>query len=205
MTRNCVQCGKTFTLSDSEIAFYEEKNLNLPKRCKSCRDKNKATNGEYRSYTANVPLAFRDILISAILFVGIFINIMSVSANDGFTLPTIILDLIGIFAVAFLAKIKNHIDIQEFDTSSYPHTFYDMSSMTEHYIKHGKETKCESMEEYLYKANSVIQSKYTISKIQAEDGDTAYFNTHTNEFVVVAKAGYIRTYFIASLSYYNKQ
>ena len=205
MTRNCVQCGKTFTLSDSEIDFYEEKNLNLPKRCKSCRDKNKATNGEYRSYTANVPLAFRDVLISAILFVGIFINIMSVSANARFTLPTIILDLIGVFAIAFLAKIKNHIDIQEFDTSSYPHTFYDIESMTEHYIKHGKETKCEDMEEYLYKANSVIQGKNTMSKKQKEDGDTAYFNPQTNEFVVVARAGYIRTYFIASLSYYNKQ
>ncbi len=205
MTRNCVQCGKTFTLSDSEIGFYEEKNLNLPKRCKSCRDKNKATNGEYRSYTANVPLAFRDILISAILFVGIFINIMSASANDGFTLPTIILDLIGLLAIAFLAKIKNHIDIQEFDTSSYPHTFYDIESMTEHYIKHGKETNCKDMEEYLYKANSVIQQKNIMSKIQKEDGDTAFFNPQTKEFVVVAKAGYIRTYFIASLSYYNKQ
>ena len=61
------------------------------------------------------------------------------------------------------------------------------------------------MEEYLYKANSVIQDKSTMSKKQKEDGDTAYFNPQTNEFVVVAKAGYIRTYFIASLSYYNKQ
>ena len=205
MTKNCVQCGKVFTLSQSEIDFYEDKNLNLPKRCKSCRDKNKASNGEYRSYTANIPLAFRDVSISAILFVGLFINIMSISANGGFTLPTIILDLIALFAIIFLAKIKNHIDIQEFDTSSYPHTFYDMDSMTEHYIKHGKETNCKDMEEYLYKANSVIQKKNIMSKMQKEDGDTAFFNPQTKEFVVVAKAGYIRTYFIASLSYYNKQ
>ena len=205
MNRVCVQCGKSFSLSQSEIDFYESKNLNLPKRCKACRDKNKNSYNEYRSQTVNVPLAFRDIFISAILFVGIFITIMSVSANNGFTLPTIILDFVAILAIYCLVKNKRHIDIQEFDTSCYAHTFYDMDSMTEHYIKHGKETNCKDMEEYLYKANSVIQSKDIMSKDQKEDGDTAFFNPQTNEFVVVAKAGYIRTYFIASLSYYNKQ
>lgn len=37
----CKQCGKPFELSDSEIAFYQSKNLNLPKRCKACRAANK--------------------------------------------------------------------------------------------------------------------------------------------------------------------
>ncbi len=205
MNRNCVQCGREFNLSDSEIEFYNSKGLDLPKRCKACRDKNKNSNGEYRNYTTTLPLTFRDVSISAILFAGIFITIMSVSANGGFTLPTVLLDLIALIVIFCLAKIKRRIDVQEFDTSDYPHTFYDTESMTEHYIKHGKQTNCKNMEEYLCKANAVIDSKTTISKIQKEDGDTAYFNTHTNEFVVVAKAGYIRTYFIASLSYYNKQ
>lgn len=39
--RSCVQCGNEFFLQDSEIEFYESKNLNLPKRCKECRTKNK--------------------------------------------------------------------------------------------------------------------------------------------------------------------
>lgn len=203
MNRTCVQCGKTFSLSESEINFYKSKNLDLPKRCKSCRDKNK--NGEYRSYTANVPLGNRATCISAIFCVATFVTIMSILANGGFTLPTVFLDLIAFFAIFCLAKFKKHIDIQEFDTSCYAHTFYDMDSMTEHYIKHGKETNCKDMEEYLYRANRVIQQKNTLSKKQKEDGDTAFFNPQTKEFVVVAKAGYIRTYFIASLSYYNKQ
>ena len=45
MQRNCVQCGKTFELSQSEIDFYKQKNLSLPKRCKACREQNKRQQG----------------------------------------------------------------------------------------------------------------------------------------------------------------
>ena len=41
MKRVCKQCGTSFELSDSEIAFYKSKNLNLTKRCKECRQANK--------------------------------------------------------------------------------------------------------------------------------------------------------------------
>ena len=34
MKRICKQCGKEFELSQSEINFYNSKNLSLPKRCK---------------------------------------------------------------------------------------------------------------------------------------------------------------------------
>ena len=44
MNRRCVQCGKEFVLTDSEISFYKSKNLSLPKRCKDCRDANRKTN-----------------------------------------------------------------------------------------------------------------------------------------------------------------
>ena len=39
--RNCKQCGKDFVLSDSEIKFFKDKNLDLPKRCSECRKENK--------------------------------------------------------------------------------------------------------------------------------------------------------------------
>ena len=39
--QNCVSCGKQFILTDSEIAFFESKSLNLPKRCEACREKRK--------------------------------------------------------------------------------------------------------------------------------------------------------------------
>lgn len=31
--RTCKDCGREFTLSNSEIKFYKDKNLELPKRC----------------------------------------------------------------------------------------------------------------------------------------------------------------------------
>ena len=44
--KKCSQCGKEFFLSDSEIDFYNKKNLNLPKRCKECRNANKHINND---------------------------------------------------------------------------------------------------------------------------------------------------------------
>ncbi len=41
MTKTCIQCGKEFELSESEITFFEGKGLELPKRCSSCRKQNK--------------------------------------------------------------------------------------------------------------------------------------------------------------------
>ncbi len=38
--KKCVQCGKIFTITDSEKRFYESRNLNFPKRCKGCREIN---------------------------------------------------------------------------------------------------------------------------------------------------------------------
>lgn len=37
----CKDCGKEFYMSYKEVHFYEERGLNLPKRCKECREKRK--------------------------------------------------------------------------------------------------------------------------------------------------------------------
>jgi pyocin large subunit-like protein len=108
--------------------------------------------------------------------------------------------------VKYILDLKNsNVFIQEFNTAPYKYTFYNTDSMVKHYVKHGDETKCSSMEDYLYKANLVIIDKGNLSKLQKKDGDRIYYNTKTKEIVVVAKAGYVRTYFIASDKYYNKQ
>ena len=47
----CQDCGKEFTFTAGEQAFYKEKGLdNEPKRCKECRDKRKAarSNKEFK-------------------------------------------------------------------------------------------------------------------------------------------------------------
>ena len=37
----CKDCGKEFYMNYREVHFYQEKGLNLPKRCKDCRAKKK--------------------------------------------------------------------------------------------------------------------------------------------------------------------
>ena len=57
MMRVCKECGREFELAPGEIKFYKSKNLALPKRCKDCRDKNKAashnTGSPDNSYSNN--------------------------------------------------------------------------------------------------------------------------------------------------------
>lgn len=33
----CVDCGKTFTLTNSQYDFYKKRGLDVPKRCDTCR------------------------------------------------------------------------------------------------------------------------------------------------------------------------
>ena len=37
----CKQCGKYYYMSNSNIYWYEKNKMNLPKRCRSCRMKNR--------------------------------------------------------------------------------------------------------------------------------------------------------------------
>lgn len=60
-------------------------------------------------------------------------------------------------------------------------------------------------EDYLAGANAVISDPESLHKTQAVDGDDAYYREATGEFVVVSSKGYIRTYFIASWEYWDKQ
>lgn len=79
--------------------------------------------------------------------------------------------------------------------------------LTEHFEKHGEEFDYANEEEYLEGANRVINSEEALHKTEAEDGDYIYYLEASNEFVVVSKDGYIRTYFkpSAGIDYYNRQ
>lgn len=45
--QTCVDCGQVFTITNSEYEFYNSKGLNLPKRCKSCREANRNNGGHH--------------------------------------------------------------------------------------------------------------------------------------------------------------
>ena len=64
-----------------------------------------------------------------------------------------------------------------------------------------------SAKEYEKAASKVVTNKEALHKIEEEDGDDVYYIESTNEFVVVSKDGYLRTYFYPSdgLDYFNRQ
>ena len=92
----------------------------------------------------------------------------------------------------------------ENQTLSY--TFRYPSYLTQHYEKHGQEVGASSEEEYLAKANAVINNPSALHKLEAEDKDHVYFVEATNEIVFLSQDGFIRTYFICSgIDYFNRQ
>ena len=79
--------------------------------------------------------------------------------------------------------------------------------LTEHYDKHGRDMGFPSKEEYQSAASDVINNPNALSKTEKEDGDYVFYVEATNEFVILSKDGYIRTYFLpdAGKKYYDKQ
>jgi pyocin large subunit-like protein len=95
--------------------------------------------------------------------------------------------------------------IEETTVAYKSYTFRNSKLFAQHYEKHGAEMDCNSPEEYLQKANDVINNPNSLHKLEQEDNDEVYYLESTGEFVVVSTDGYIRTYFYASLDYYNRQ
>ncbi len=85
--------------------------------------------------------------------------------------------------------------------------FRTPEKMMEHFCEHGAETNCASAEDYLIKANAVIQNPESQSKYETDedDNDKIYYLPETGEIVFVSMEGYIRTYFIADDEYFERQ
>ena len=99
-------------------------------------------------------------------------------------------------------------DYEENITEDYVSYYFRNDDLLEqHYKKHVMEMGFESMEEYEEAACAVIYHPDVLSKTEKEDGDYVYYIEESNEFVVLSKDGYIRTYFnpSAGIEYYNRQ
>ncbi|MEI3369337.1 zinc-ribbon domain containing protein [uncultured Clostridium sp.] len=193
--RKCKQCGEEFTLTDSEIKFYNDKGLNLPKRCSECRKKNNNINNNekesiketniQRINSKNKSKKFRNIIIVAVVlllsFIGKVFNINFDALNIGSVLQS--------------QKADGVLE------------FRNDNLWEEHFLKHGGEFGYTTKEDYLEGANEVVTSASSKHKQEAEDGDDIYYDAENNEIVFVSKDGYIRTYFKPSdgIEYYNRQ
>lgn len=87
------------------------------------------------------------------------------------------------------------------------YTFRSQKYLDQHYEKHGIDMGFENAQLYEESANLVIHHPDVLHKIEKEDGDTCFYLEETNEFVVLSKDGYIRTYFWpdSGKKYYDKQ
>ena len=78
-----------------------------------------------------------------------------------------------------------------------------------HYEKHGAEFGDITQDEYLDLANELInaEGENILHKTEKADGDFLYYDTETNEFLVLSTDGYIRTFFkpSAGLDYWERQ
>lgn len=85
--------------------------------------------------------------------------------------------------------------------------FRNEEFLQEHFEKHGDEFDYATAEEYQEGASRVINDSDSLHKLEKEDGDDVYYLESTNEFVIVSKDGYIRTYFKPSdgREYFDRQ
>ena len=98
-----------------------------------------------------------------------------------------------------------------FDNNYIEYYFRTENQLEQHFQKHGYEFEgdfdYETAEDYEIGASDVINNPDALYKTEADDGDGVYYIEGTNEFVVLSKDGYIRTYFrpSAGIDYFNRQ
>lgn len=201
MKIKCVQCGREFELSQNEIDFYRSKGLDLPKRCKSCRDKNSGKSIAIYSQKHSINLFFFVIFLALSVTTAYF-NFAAHTFTGVW--PIIIMSVSALTSIVFLCCFKTYKRYDVSFSDKYKFNFYDAQNLINHFYKHKDDVDCANAEDYLKKANNVILDKKSIHKTIA-NGDTVYYNKKTGDYVVLAKAGYIRSYYKASYNHYLKQ
>lgn len=85
--------------------------------------------------------------------------------------------------------------IQSEKVNDKEYTFRNSKLLQEHYEKHGQQMGFKTKGEYELAASNVVNNPNALHKLEKEDNDDLYYLVETNEYVVVSKDGYIRTYF----------
>ncbi len=217
MICKCKQCGAQFELTESEIAFFESKNLSLPKRCKACREQNKKANDgkvtgvseekkqpkmdmDFQKDRKNTSINNSNSGSSKSYKRYLYIAIAVVLMLFGYGASDPVMEYLGQSSDNYVNEnngtvIQNDTDGVASDDNSVTIGFRNVELLNEHYEKHGKEMGFSSASAYEAAASAVVSNPASLHKIEAEDGDDVYYLEATNEFVVVSTDGYIRTYF----------
>ena len=87
------------------------------------------------------------------------------------------------------------------------YTFRNSNLLNDHFNKHGIEMGFSTAEDYEKAASDAANNPDALHKLEKDDGDDVYYVEETNEFVVISKDGFIRTYFCpdSGKKYFDKQ
>ncbi|MBO5522262.1 MAG: zinc-ribbon domain containing protein [Roseburia sp.] len=222
IVRTCKDCGKKFELSDSEIQFFEERNLTLPKRCQQCRKAKKFRKQQTYTESRQIPpqrVSVKEKRLRSIVGAGVVLLLFLMFLLYHFSpywyhdttqdadSQYIQYDAAG----QNIGDTDNHVTqntaASENTDSSFTYQFRTQENLQEHFSKHGAEFGYQTAEAYLEGANRVIVSADALHKYEKEDGDDVYYLESTNELVIVSTDNYIRTYFKPEdgIEYYNRQ
>ena len=85
--------------------------------------------------------------------------------------------------------------------------FRTPEKLIDHFLEHGEATGCDSAEEYLIRANEVIDNPKVKRRPETDDNDNdmVYYLSETGEIVFLSADGYIRTYYISDDEYFERQ
>ena len=120
-------------------------------------------------------------------------------------LLVVLLIISGYYIYRHFHDSKNEPEEPEAVETIKEYHFRNEKLFNSHYEKHGIDMGFDSREEYEKAANDVINNPNALHKKEKEDNDDVYFIEKTGEIVFVSSDGYIRTYFISDLNYFNRQ
>lgn len=207
MVRTCVNCKKKFELTKSEIDFYKSHGLELPKRCKACRDKNRQIKERKKAEEKKRLIITLVMLVIEVAALITAIVLISKKIYGGFYAACGVCAVV--FAVYMLITKSKKAALSEVELYSimnhFRYRFKNADDFREHFLKHGAETGCRTPKEYIKRANRVIKSPHSLKKREKEDGDLVYFDRSSGEIVFCTVNGFIRTYYISDNAYFKKQ
>lgn len=183
MKRTCARCGKQFELSEAEIAFYEQRKLNIPTNCYSCRRSDRIRRnapviprgvGRYGKNRFGIGHAMPGMMSILLILAAFMLGRSFLSGGGG------------------LGSKNPGTAVTESGIISKTYIFRNFDQLVQNYEKYGKEMGYDSEEEYLAAANEVISDPKSIHKI--EDGEEWYEREQTGEQVILSEDGYILMY-----------
>ncbi len=207
MFMKCIQCGKYFDLSEAEKQFYEEKGLELPKRCKMCRQSNRIRKNDVivprgKEKRQNRRNAIKAVPVTTLLLlIGLTFLLLQFFRGGQYGQNT------GTSGDRQNAATRSAVEESYSSSIEKGIVFRNDKLLMEHFEKHGKDMGFGSPEEYLAGANAVVHNSDALHKTEQEDGDDVYYVRSTNDLVIVSVDGYIRTYFRPEdgAAYYDRQ